>query len=148
MENGKEIPAKLVQLRTQLVSQGHTRHLLAETDLMTLRIHCYSPGIGENALHSHTKEDHIFLVLEGTAQFNTGRDGKTVLKSRQAPGGSFACRLLLSVLQLGRHLSCNGTYRCRSGQIGHALESRWHGHSRKNSGTRSRKAGADRGGVF
>ena len=81
MQNGKEIPAKLVQLRTQLVSQGHTRHLLAETDLMTLRIHCYSPGIGVNALHSHTKEDHIFLVLEGTAQFNTGRDGKTVLKA-------------------------------------------------------------------
>ena len=81
MENGKEVLAKVVQLRTQLVSQGHTRHLLAETDLMTLRIHCYSPGIGENALHSHTKEDHIFVVLEGTAQFNTGRDGKTVVKA-------------------------------------------------------------------
>ena len=38
MENGKEVLAKVVQLRTQLVSQGHTRHLLAETDLMTLRI--------------------------------------------------------------------------------------------------------------
>ena len=35
MENGKEVLAKVVQLRTQLVSQGHTRHLLAETDLMT-----------------------------------------------------------------------------------------------------------------
>jgi mannose-6-phosphate isomerase-like protein (cupin superfamily) len=81
MENGKEVLAKVVQLRTQLVSQGHTRHLLAETDLMTLRIHCYSPGIGENALHSHTNEDHIFVVLEGTAQFNTGRDGKTVVKA-------------------------------------------------------------------
>ena len=81
MENGKEVLAKVVPLRTQLVSQGHTRHLLAETDLMTLRIHCYSPGIGENALHSHTKEDHIFVVLEGTAQFNTGRDGKTVVKA-------------------------------------------------------------------
>lgn len=46
MENGKQILAKVVQLRTQLVSQGHTRHLLAETDLMTLRIHCYAPGIG------------------------------------------------------------------------------------------------------
>jgi mannose-6-phosphate isomerase-like protein (cupin superfamily) len=68
-------------LKTQLVSQGHTRRLLAETNLMTLRIHCYAPGIGENALHSPTKEDHIFLVLDGTAQFNTGRDGKTVLNA-------------------------------------------------------------------
>jgi len=48
-----------------------------------LRIHCYAPGIGENALHSHTKEDHIFVVLEGTAQFNTGRDGKTVVKANK-----------------------------------------------------------------
>jgi mannose-6-phosphate isomerase-like protein (cupin superfamily) len=81
MENGKEANAQVVQLRTQLVSEGHTRHLLAETDLMTLRIHCYAPGIGENALHAHTKEDHIFLVLDGTAQFNTGRDGATILNA-------------------------------------------------------------------
>jgi mannose-6-phosphate isomerase-like protein (cupin superfamily) len=81
--NRQEIPAQVVQLRTQLVSQGHTRNLLAETDLMTLRIHCYAPGIGENALHSHTKEDHIFVVLEGTAQFNTGRDGKTAVNARK-----------------------------------------------------------------
>lgn len=56
--------------------------MLAETDLMMLRIHCYAPGIGENALHAHTKEDPIFGVLEGTAQFNTGRDGKTVVGAR------------------------------------------------------------------
>ena len=76
-----EKQATVVQLKTQLVREGHTRHLLAETDVMTLRIHCYAPGIGENALHSHTKEDHIFLVLDGNAQFNTGRDGKTILKA-------------------------------------------------------------------
>jgi mannose-6-phosphate isomerase-like protein (cupin superfamily) len=58
---------------------AHTRTMLAETDLMTLRIHCYAPGIGENALHSHAKEDHNFLVLQGAAQFNTGRDGKSVI---------------------------------------------------------------------
>ena len=74
-----EKQAKVVQLKTQLVKEGHTRELLAETDLMTLRIHCYAPGIGENALHSHTKEDHMFLVLQGTAQFTTGRDGKIVV---------------------------------------------------------------------
>ena len=77
----EEKQAKVVQLRTQLVKEGHTRHLLAETDLMTLRIHCYAPGIGENALHAHTKEDHIFLVLQGAAQFNTGRDGKGVVNA-------------------------------------------------------------------
>ena len=77
--NNKNVEAQVVQLKTQLVSEGHTRNLLADTGLMTLRIHCYAPGIGENALHSHTKEDHIFLVLQGTALFNTGRDGETIL---------------------------------------------------------------------
>ena len=80
MDN-KKVEAQIVQLKTQLVREGHTRHLLADTGLMTLRIHCYAPGIGENALHSHTKEDHIFLVLQGSAQFNTGRDGKTILEA-------------------------------------------------------------------
>jgi mannose-6-phosphate isomerase-like protein (cupin superfamily) len=82
MDN-KNAEAQIVQLKTQLVSEGHTRNLLADTGLMTLRIHCYAPGIGENALHSHTKEDHIFVVLQGTAQFNTGKDGKTVLKANK-----------------------------------------------------------------
>ena len=30
-------------------------------------------------MHAHTKEDPVFMVLEGTAQFNTARDGKTIL---------------------------------------------------------------------
>jgi hypothetical protein len=42
-----ETRAKIVQLKTQLVKEGHTRNMLAETNLMTLRIHCYAPGIGE-----------------------------------------------------------------------------------------------------
>ena len=86
--------AQVVQLKTQLVSEGHTRFMLAETDLMTLRIHCYAPGIGENALHAHTKEDHIFVVLDGMAQFNTERDGQTVLTATKnhavvLPAGSY-----------------------------------------------------------
>ena len=81
MDTKNKAEAQVVGLKTQLVAEGHTRRLLAETDLMTLRIHCYAPGIGENALHSHTKEDHIFVVLDGTAEFNTGRDGKTVLNA-------------------------------------------------------------------
>ena len=75
MENNKKIRPQVVQLRTQLVSEGHTRRLLAETDLVTLRIHCYAPGVGENALHAHMKEEHVFLVLQGIAQF-TGLDGE------------------------------------------------------------------------
>lgn len=70
METDKKIAPQIVQLKTQLVSQGHTRKLLAETELTTLRIHCYAPGVGENSLHAHLNEDHIFIVLDGTALFS------------------------------------------------------------------------------
>jgi len=92
MESSKKIAPQIVRLKTQLVSQGHTRRLLAETDLTTFRIHCYAPGIGENALHAHMNEDHIFLVLEGTALF-LGLEGEIArLTKHQAivlPKGCF-----------------------------------------------------------
>jgi hypothetical protein len=50
MESNKEVAPSLVQLKTRLVKQGHMRHLLAETDLMALRIHCCAAGMGEHAL--------------------------------------------------------------------------------------------------
>lgn len=74
MQNDPNAAPRVVHLKTQLVSQGHTRRLLAETELATLRVHCYAPGTGENTLHAHLDEDHIFLVLQGTARFS-GLDG-------------------------------------------------------------------------
>lgn len=92
MEVDKSVQPQVVRLRTQLVSQGHTRRLLAQTDLTTLRIHCYAPGIGENALHAHMNEDHIFVVLDGTALFS-GLEGEIArLTKHQAivlPKGCF-----------------------------------------------------------
>jgi hypothetical protein len=126
-----EKQAKVVQLKTQLVKEGHTRELLAETDLMTLRIHCYAPGIGENALHSHTKEDHMFLVCRGrrssppdaTARWCHG--GKK--SSGRAPGW-----LLLSVLQLGQRSTRDGARRRGIGQGRSTNQPRRIGDSRKN----------------
>ena len=82
--------ASVVQLKTQLVKEGHTRNLLAETDLMTLRIHCYAPGIGENALHSHTKEDHILSSFR--EQRNSIPDGKETTSSRPGRTMRWYCR--------------------------------------------------------
>jgi mannose-6-phosphate isomerase-like protein (cupin superfamily) len=83
---------EILTLRTQLVSEGHTKDLLAETDQMTFHIHCYGPKGGENGLHAHVDEDHVFVVLQGEAQF-FGMDGALpVLKKNQAlmlPKGSF-----------------------------------------------------------
>ena len=74
------------------MSEGHTKDLLAQTDLMTMHLHCYGPKGGENGLHAHIDEDHVFVVLQGEAQFR-GADGMLpVLRKNQAlmlPKGSF-----------------------------------------------------------
>ena len=92
--NGSEaaIEPQILSLRTQLVSQGHTRVLLAETDNSTFRIHCYGPKSGENGLHAHVDEDHVFVVLQGEAQFYDMNGALPVLKKHQAlmlPKGCF-----------------------------------------------------------
>lgn len=86
------IAPQILSLRTQLVSQGHTRTLLAETDNSTFRIHCYGPKSGENGLHAHTDEDHVFVVLQGEAQFHDLNGPLPVLRKHQAlmlPKGCF-----------------------------------------------------------
>ena len=87
-----EIEPEILTLRTQLVSAGHTKDLLASTDTTTFHMHCYGPKGGENGLHAHVEEDHVFVVLQGEAQFY-GLDGPLpVLKKNQAlmlPKGCF-----------------------------------------------------------
>jgi len=77
MEVDKSVQPKVIRLRTQLVKKGRSRVLLSETDYSTFRIHCYAKGTGENALHAHLNEDHIFVVLQGTATF-TGLDEEAI----------------------------------------------------------------------
>ncbi|MEK6600887.1 MAG: cupin domain-containing protein [Candidatus Binatota bacterium] len=69
MEIDKSVQPQIIRLRTQLVKKGRSRELLSETDYSTFRIHCYATGTGENALHAHLSEDHVFVVLKGTATF-------------------------------------------------------------------------------
>ncbi len=88
----ENVAPQIISLRTQLVSEGHTRDLLAETDISTFRIHCYGPKGGENGLHAHTDEDHIFVVLQGEAQFFDLNGPLPVLRKHQAlslPKGCF-----------------------------------------------------------
>ena len=91
MTNADPSP-EILSLRTQLVRAGHTKELLAETDLITFHVHCYALGGGENGLHAHTDEDHIFVALQGEANFR-GRDGALpALRKHQAifiPRGAF-----------------------------------------------------------
>jgi mannose-6-phosphate isomerase-like protein (cupin superfamily) len=52
-----------------LLNRGATMDLLGRGEHMWAHSKVYSSG-GENALHSHDTEDHLFLVLSGKALFS------------------------------------------------------------------------------
>ena len=52
----------------QLPAQGRIDIPLAATPKTTLMLKAYASG-GENELHAHVHEDHMFLVLQGKAAF-------------------------------------------------------------------------------
>lgn len=58
----------LFTLETALPTKGRIDLPLAATERLTLVLKAYASG-GENALHSHDREDHAFLVLQGEAEF-------------------------------------------------------------------------------
>ena len=65
-------------LRTApVLSAGRFDHVLARNDSFAARVKVYAEG-GENASHTHLREDHLFLVLAGAATFHLGRDGEDV----------------------------------------------------------------------
>lgn len=63
-------------LRIPILEQGSDRAHMASTDRMWIFINTYGPDSGENQLHTHTNEDHVFIVLQGKARFS-GPNGET-----------------------------------------------------------------------
>ena len=61
-------------MRTQLPSQGRADMPVAATERMSVIVKTYAEG-GENALHAHPHEDHVFVVLQGRIRFY-GEDGE------------------------------------------------------------------------
>ena len=59
---------KFFSLRAQLLEDGRSVVPLAETENMWSWIKVYASG-GENVLHAHTHEDHMFIILSGRATF-------------------------------------------------------------------------------
>jgi mannose-6-phosphate isomerase-like protein (cupin superfamily) len=75
----------------ELLSQGRTTDVLAKTDMVTVTGKVYAEG-GENALHTHTRQDHGFLVLTGEATFYNEKDEPTVVAPYQGillPAGAY-----------------------------------------------------------
>ncbi|MER8417500.1 cupin domain-containing protein [Mesorhizobium sp. M1329] len=72
-QDAKQDGLRLFQMRSQLPSKGRVDNLLAATDRMWVVLKAYASA-GENHLHAHPNEDHIFVVLQGEAEF-FGADG-------------------------------------------------------------------------
>jgi len=70
--------AEVFKLRTPLLSKGRLDTVLSQTDTMRVWMKCYAEG-GENALHAHPSEDHIFVILQGQARFHDRDDNTRVL---------------------------------------------------------------------
>ncbi len=79
------------KLRAQLLKEGRSIQPLAETENLWTWIKVYATG-GENTLHAHTKEDHMFIVLSGEGTF-WGPNGEEKVLTRNdglmLPAGTF-----------------------------------------------------------
>ena len=85
------IKPEFFSLKTAYLSEGRTNTFLARTDLLRLTVKVYAQG-GENTLHTHTREDHAFIVLEGQATFHDGDGNPTVVGQHQGimlPAGAY-----------------------------------------------------------
>ena len=87
----EEAKATYFKLRTPLLKEGQSETDLAITSMMKVQIKCYAQG-GENALHAHPHEDHIFVVLQGQARFFDKDENSRVIGRNECvllPRGAF-----------------------------------------------------------
>jgi len=63
---------------TPLLSSGRTDAVVARSANLVGRVKVYAEG-GENALHAHMREEHVFLVLAGQATFYLGKEERPVV---------------------------------------------------------------------
>jgi len=68
LERAKNTQPAAFKVRAALLDQGRTDTVLAATNDLTVRLKVYASG-GENELHAHANEDHVFILLQGQADF-------------------------------------------------------------------------------
>lgn len=83
--------AEIFSLKTPYLSAGRVTSLAAKTENLWIHTKVNAEG-GENAVHTHTDEDHAFIVLEGEVTFFDENNNGTVLKPFQGimiPKGAY-----------------------------------------------------------
>jgi mannose-6-phosphate isomerase-like protein (cupin superfamily) len=64
---------KFSMVGQEILSQGRTTEVLAQTDMTIVTAKLYAEG-GENTLHTHAEQDHGFFVIQGQALFHDEDD--------------------------------------------------------------------------
>ena len=83
--------ASVFSLKTPYLSAGRISNTVSETENLWIATKINAEG-GENAIHTHLKEDHAFVVLEGEVTFFDENGGETVLGPYQGimlPKGAY-----------------------------------------------------------
>lgn len=70
-------------MESPIPQQGNDRTYMAHTDRLSIFLNVYSPEDGENILHTHTNEDHAFVVLMGAAEFVGPGGEKSMVRKNQ-----------------------------------------------------------------
>ncbi len=90
-EMSKRKTPSFFHIRARLPRQGRTNQVLGASPYMNVVLKTYAGG-GENEIHAHTNEDHVFVVLQGGATF-LGPRGETRRVGRNdcvlVPAGAF-----------------------------------------------------------
>ena len=122
--------AQVFSLKIPYLSKGRITSLVAETDSLWIHTKINAEG-GENALHTHTDEDHAFIVLEGEVTFFDEQGNGSVLKPYHGimiPRGAYYRYLNsgpgnLMVVRVGAGKKPKGGEGTRIGANGRALHS-------------------------
>jgi mannose-6-phosphate isomerase-like protein (cupin superfamily) len=86
----RKVPS-FFHIRARLPKQGRTNQVLGASTHMNVVLKTYASG-GENELHAHSNEDHVFVVLQGGASFFGPKNERRDVKKNDCvlvPAGAF-----------------------------------------------------------
>lgn len=78
-------------MRAQMLAQGRSHEWLTEAPNLLANLKVYASG-GENGLHTHLGEDHMFIVMQGSASFRGPRGEERRVQQYEGvllPAGSY-----------------------------------------------------------
>lgn len=123
-------------IRAQLPKEGRTNQVLGASRYMNVVLKTYASG-GENEIHAHSNEDHVFVILQGGAVFHGPNDEKREVGKNDCvllPAGTFYWfhakedQEELVMLRIGAHIDPDSDVLARIDLQGQPFD----GYSEKN----------------